>query len=259
MRRCILLAFLAVALLLTVGEDAVGKGKPLWQFKATRAGDVTGRLDFGVVHRDGVIYSVSAFYSGKEALLHSKKLKPARRSYAELTETGVLGKYKRWDVVGRVERYWMTFVYKGTVKVRYEKGPRAKGVVREVGKAEAVVPLDGGQPQFAFLLASAGTSGREATCVGVAPAVWGTARVEQVGPDEIVLEDDIVEKREVNRWKVTGDCGEYDVYLDQYGQPLVITSGDRRYERFATDLGIPETEVEADEPAKKKADEKDEE
>ncbi|MBL6975295.1 MAG: hypothetical protein ISR64_06135 [Deltaproteobacteria bacterium] len=214
------------------------KGKPLWKFKAMMGEKVTGRFDFGVVHRDEKVFVVSAFYAGEKALQppeKKKKLKPVRRAYGELTEQGTLGRYKRWDIRDQVERYWMTFVYKGKVKVRYEKGPGAKGEVEEMGEREAVVPLDGGQPQFAYLLADAGESGREVACVGVSPPTWGKATVVFSGPDEVTLTGTPEEKRKVDRWDILGDCGQFKVYLDATKEPVLITMGEVRYERIATD------------------------
>lgn len=227
----------AFALSLTLlSADVVAKKKPLWRFRILQGEEVKGRMEFGVVRREGTIYVVSAFYAGLEATGKRKKEKPVRRAYAELAEPGILGKYKRWDIRNKVERYWMTFTFKGMVKVRYEKGPGAKGEVKELGEGTAVAPLDGGQPQFAYLLAAAGESGREVACVGVSPPVWGKATVVFSGPEKVTLKDDIEETRKTSRWDVIGDCGKFKVYLDEFKQALLITTEGERYERFATDL-----------------------
>ncbi|NOZ00436.1 MAG: hypothetical protein GXP54_00915 [Deltaproteobacteria bacterium] len=221
------------AFMLLAPQGAAG-AKPLWQFRVMQGEKISGRLDFGVVHREGIIYAVSAFYAGEQALDTGKhkKIKPDRRSYAELEEPGLLGKYKRWDVRKKVERYWMTFIYKGKVKVRYEKGPGAKGEVTEVGEAKTVVPLDAGQPQLAYLLAAAGESGREVACVGASPMVWGKTTVVFSGPEEIVLPGAGEEKTKAARWDVMGDCGQFKVYLDESGKPLLITSESEKYIRL---------------------------
>lgn len=233
----VLMALVVAAMAMPSGLWA--KGKPLWEFKTLSGDKVTGRFDFGVVHREKKVFAVSAFYTGEEALeitgKKKKKLKPTRRAYVELTEAGTLGRYKRWDIREKVERYWMTFVYKGKVKVRYEKGPGAKGEVREVGEGDAVVPVDAGQPQFAFLLATAGESGREVACVGASPPVWGKATVVFSGPDEVALTGALEVKRKVDRWDILGDCGQFKVYLDDKKEPVLITTGTERYERITAD------------------------
>ncbi len=209
-----------------------GEARPRWQFAVVRDGAETGRMDVGLARHDGTVFLVSAFYPGRDALQRrARKAKPTRRSYAELPEPGVLGKFKRWETLGRVEHYWMLFSLDKTVRVRHEKGAGGKADVREVGKGTAVVPLDPSHPLLAWLLVSADRSARTVACANPVPGVLGEARVTPAGADEVETRDG--QDRAASRFDVTGDCGTFAVWLDDQGEPLVLESGDERYVRVA--------------------------
>ena len=193
-----------------------------------RDGEVRGRLDIGVARREGTIYAVSALYVGKDILSRpAKKMKPVQRSYVELAEPGTLGKYKRWEVSGRIEHYYLVFAYEGKVKVRHEQGAGGKADVRELGKATGVVPLDPAQPHLAWLLVASSPAAREVPCAN--PQAFGRARVAPGGAGEVALQG---QPRTANRFEITGDCGTFTLWLAPSGELLVIESGADRYERI---------------------------
>ncbi len=208
-----------------------GQAQARWRFAVVRGGEVAGRMDVGLARREGVVFMVSAFYPGREALHRpSKKMKPARRSYAELLEPGVLGKFKRWETVGRVEHYWMLFALDGKVRVRHEKGMGGKADVRDLGKGQAVVPLDPSQPFLAWLVLSADRFARTVPCAGPAPGILGQARIEPAGTSEVRTLDG--RTLSATRSDITGDCGSFTLWTDAQGEPLVVESGPDRYERM---------------------------
>lgn len=208
-----------------------GEARPRWRFAVIRDGEEAGRMDVGLARRDGLVFLVSAFYPGRDAVHRlMKKDRPSRRSYAELPEPGVLGKFKRWETLGRVEHYWMLFALDGKVKVRHEKGAGGKAEVREVGKGTGVVPLDPGQPHLAWLLVATDRSARTVACANPVPGTVGQARVAPAGEEEVQTRDG--PRRTAARYEVTGDCGTFIVWLDGQGEPLVLASGSERYVRL---------------------------
>ncbi len=207
-----------------------GEARPRWRFAVVQDGEVAGRMDVGLARHDGTVFMTSAFYPGRDALQRrTKKAKPARRSYAELPEPGVLGKFKRWETLGRVEHYWMLFLLDGKVKARHEKGAGGKADVREVGRGAAVVPLDPGQPHLAWLLVSKDRTARTVACANPVPGVLGEARVAPAGTGEVRTLDG--QDRPASRYDVTGDCGTFAVWLDGQGEPLALESGGEQYVR----------------------------
>ena len=206
-------------------------GTTQWTFAVSRAGKAAGRLEVGIARRDGETFAVSACYPGVSvAKALPKKAKPAVRSYAELGQGGTLGKYKRWEPRGKGEQYWFVFPFEGKVKLRYEKGPGDKGKVKVLGEGDRVVPLDREQPQLAWLLAGPGKPA-ETACAGANPAVFGKAQVRRSGSEEVDLYGG--GKATLDRWVATGDCGDFSVYLDASGDPVVMLSGQTRYDRVA--------------------------
>lgn len=204
---------------------------PRWRFAVVRDGEVAGRMDIMLARRDGKIFMVSAFYPGREAVAQrAKKTKPSRRSYAELLEPGFLGKFKRWEIVGRLEHYWILFSLDGTLRVRHEKGLGGKANVRELGKEASVVPLDVKQPFLAWLLVASGPSARTSQCASPAPGTMGVARLTPEGNEEVDTRDG--QRRTARRFDVSGDCGTFTIWLDEQGDPLVIEAGGERFERL---------------------------
>ncbi len=207
------------------------EARPRWRFAVVRDGEETGRMDVGLARRDGLVFLVSAYYPGRDAVHRfTKKDRPSRRSYAELPEPGVLGKFKRWETLGRVEHYWMLFVLDGKVKVRHEKGAGGRAEVREIGKGAGVVPLDPGQPLLAWLAVAADRSARTIPCANAVPGTVGQARVAPAGDEEVQTRDET--RRTAARYEVSGDCGTFTVWLDGQGEPLVLASGSERYVRL---------------------------
>ncbi|MBM4395255.1 MAG: hypothetical protein FJ087_06150 [Deltaproteobacteria bacterium] len=227
--RTLVGAALAAALVVAVPASAEPKDVTKWPYAATRGGKVLGRLDVAFAKRDGQVYLVTGFYPGQAAVKDRKGGKPATRSYAELDPEGMLGKYKRWEVKGKGYLYWMAFLFDGKVKVRHERGVGDKGKVKDVGEAGKVRPLDHGQPQLAWLLTGAGKPA-EIDCVGVNPGAFGKARVEKGGEEPVELTGG--GKASLQRWEVGGDCGEYLVWTDGKGEPVVMETGGVRYERL---------------------------
>lgn len=224
----------AITTMAVVLAPREGEARPRWRFAVVRDGGETGRMDVGLARRDGTVFLVSAFYPGRDALQRrAKKTKPARRSYAELPEPGVLGKFKRWETLGRIEHYWMLFSLDGKVRVRHEKGAGGRADVREVGQGAAIVPLDPGQPHLAWLLVSAERSARTVACANPVPGAVGQARVVPAGADEVRTRDG--QGRAASRFDITGDCGTFAVWLDGQGEPLALESGGDRYERIELD------------------------
>lgn len=199
-----------------------------WPYAVTRGGKVAGRMDVAHANRDGMTFVVTGFYPGQAAIKDRKGGKPSTRSYAELAGDGTLGKYKRWETKGKGYLYWMAFVFDGKVKVRHERGVGDKGRVKEVGAAEAVRPLDREQPQLAWLLTGPGKPA-ETACVGLNPGTFGRARVALAGSEDVEVGGT---RRTLEKWTVSGDCGDYSVWRDARGEPVVMTSGSTRYERL---------------------------
>lgn len=208
-----------------------GEARPRWRFAVVRDGEEAGRMDVGLARRDGTVFMVSAFYPGREALQRrAKKTRPARRSYAELPEPGVLGKVKRWETLGRVEHYWMLFALDKKVRVRHEKGAGGKADVREIGQGTAVVPLDRGLPHLAWLLVSTDRSARTVACASPVPGTVGQARVAPAGAEKVRTLDG--QDRAASRFDITGDCGTFAVWIDGQGEPLALESSDGRSVRI---------------------------
>jgi hypothetical protein len=227
---------LAVAASLGAGP-AAAKDSESWQFVASRGGKTAGRFDVGIVHRDGTIFATGAYYKGEGAVKDRARRKgPAIRAYGELTGDGTLGKYKRWESGKGGDAYWMAFVYEGKTRVRHETGG-GSGKVTDLGKSEAVFPLDPGQPQLAFLLASGGNADREVACVSASPSKLGKAKVHKGGEEDVDLPGG--GKAKLVRWTVSGDCGSFSVYLDPEGEPKVMLADDVRFDRLP-DLPQPE-------------------
>jgi len=213
---------------LFLGGAALGEEEPTrYYFAVVGGGKVTGRVDVGLVKRDNQVFLVSGFFPGSWAIKNPGSGKPTRRAYAELENDGTLGKYKRWDNRGKGYRYWMAFVFEGKVKIRYEKGVGDKGRVKDVAEATAVRPLDTSRPELAWLLLGLD---KETQCVGVNPQAFGKARVEKTGEEGVQLLDG--RKLTLTHWRVTGDCGNYDVFTNAKGEPVVIQAQKLRYERL---------------------------
>jgi hypothetical protein len=220
---------LLAAVLAAPASAAAREGQ--WRFAVSKGGKLTGRLDVGVARRDGTLFAVAGFYGGAAAVKEKRtRAKPEGRSYAELEPDGTLGKYKRWEAKGQRNLYWMTFQYGGKVKARFETGLGNTGKVKDVGAGEKVVPLERDQPQLAWLLVDGGHAGPFA-CVGANPAVLGKAQLANAGPEEIDLAGGA--KARLQKWTVTGDCGEYAVWVDAAGDPQVMSTGTTRYDRIA--------------------------
>lgn len=223
------LASLLVAVAVLLPGVSAAKDNPLVGFAESRNGKVVGRLDATVVVKEDAAYAVSVFYAGTAAVKDGKKGKPDYRSYAELDAGGLLGKLKYWEKAPNGEKYWMAFLFEGKVKVRHEKGPGDKGSAEELGKAEGVIPLQDGLPQLAWLRARLGQEG-EFPCVSAKARKLGKATVRRVGEEEVDLPGGARES--LVRWTVGGDCGTASVWVDNGGSPVVMTSGDARFDRI---------------------------
>jgi hypothetical protein len=123
----------------------------------------------------------------------------------------------------------MAFNYEGKIKLRFENGPGDKGKVKELGAAEKVVPLDREQPQLAYLLVRDGRAG-DVACAGASPGVLGKGHVARAGDEDVDLYGG--GKATLAKWAVTGDCGEFQVYVDGQGEPVVMAAGATRYDRL---------------------------
>ena len=215
-------------LVLAISFPVLAKSSRSMSFAVSKAGKVTGRMDVGVSYRDSGIFAVSSFIHGVAAVKEMKKGKQAIRTYAELDSNGSIGKYKRWEAKGRGDRYWFAFVYDGKLKVRHETGPGDKGTTKELGVAAQAVPLDFEQPHLAWLLID---NRRDAVeCVGLNPTVMGKATVKNAGDEDV----DVFGggKERLTRWVVSGDCGEFTVFVDTNGAPKVMVSGSARFDRM---------------------------
>jgi len=215
---------LVVAVMVALPLGTLAKGSGTFSFAVSKAGKVTGRMDVRVSRRDGGIFATSAFTPGVAAVKEHKKGKLTVRTYAELGRDGTIGKFKRWEG----EQYWFAFVYDKVLKVRYEKTSGVPGSVRDLGAIKAV-PLDTEQPHLAWLLADSGQN--SVACVGLHPTRTGQAAIQKAGADE---EIDVLNgmKARVTRWTVSGDCGEYVVYVDPDGSPRVMVAGEARFDRM---------------------------
>lgn len=204
---------------------------PIIKFAVYNQGKVAGRMDFGVVKRDEITFAVSAFYQGESSVKNPKaKAKPTIRAAGELEGMGFLGKYKRWETQGKEEHYWFAFIYDGNIKIRHEIQIKKKNIanVKEMGKMVQVVPLEPDQPGFALLLANAQTS--DLSCISAKSMKVGKVSSQLQGEEEVATFGGV--KRTLKKWVVSGDCGEYIIYLDEQGNPLVIISAGKTYQRM---------------------------
>lgn len=198
-------------------------------FAAIRGGEVVGRVEVGLARSEGTVFLVTAFYKGKDLSVPKKK-RPSKRAYAELAEPGYLGKYKRWEVLGQSEHYWMLFAFGEKIRVRHEKGEGGKAEVKELGKGGKVVPLDVGMPTLAWLLVVSNKAGGMATCASPLGSSVGKANVAPAGQEKVETWQGQV--FEADRLDVTGDCGRFTVWLDQGGKPVILESEAERWERL---------------------------
>jgi len=219
---------MAVVMAVAMSSPVLAKSSRSMSFAVSRDGKVTGRMDVNISKRDSGIFAVSSFVPGVAAVKEHKNGKPSIRTYAELDVNGAIGKFKRWEVKGKGDRYWFAFVYDGKVKVRHEKGAGDKGSTKELGVAAKTVPLDIEQPHLAWMLIDDHRDAVE--CVGLKTTVLGKATVQKVGDEDL----DVFGggKKLLTHWAVRGDCGEYSVYVDADGLPTVMVSGSARFDRM---------------------------
>lgn len=224
----LVLGFAAAAL----GGSSVAnaQARSLIEFKVVQSGKDLGRYDMGVVRNEGGTFVVGNFYPGAQALTGKKRGTPEHRLYGELDTEGLLGKYKRWLRHGGNQEYWMVFLFKNEIKVRHEDVEGGKGQVSVLGKGTAVVPMDPGMPALAWALLGTQPVEREMACAGTTTGAWGKARVVSKGARD--FDDGEGGKVSLAHWKVEGDCGTVDLFLDAAGVPQRVQAGDRQYERF---------------------------
>lgn len=216
--------------LVVAGAPALASGRPLIEFRVEEGGKVRGRYDMGIVRNEGMTFVVGNFYPGAQALKGKKRGKPEHRLYGELDAAGALGKYKRWVRHGGDQEYWMAFLFKDEVKLRHEDVEGGKGQVKTLGKAAGAAPMDPGMPALAWALLGEKPAPREVACAGTTAGSWGTARVVDKGTVEV--DDGDGGKASLAHWRVEGDCGTVDLFLDADGKPRRMQAGERTYERF---------------------------
>lgn len=225
MRTLVLSMGLVVLLSHAYAQEDTNK----WSFVVSRGGKAIGRLVVGIASAEDSWFVSAAFYEGEKAVKSVKGLHPKVRSYAELQKDMTIGKYKRWEPIGKGSRYWMLFPYEGKVRLRYEKGPGDKGRVKELGDGESVSPLDREQPQLAYLLVRSSRTG-VVPCASANPAKLGTANVTKIGEEEIEIYGG--SKQSLTKWTVTGSCGEFQIFVDGRNEPVVMTAGQIRYDKI---------------------------
>lgn len=220
----------AFTIMLGGASPAAAQVPSLVEFKVSQAGKEIGRYDMGLVRNEGGTFVVGNFYPGAQALTGKKRGTPEHRLYGELDAEGLLGKYKRWLRHGGNQEYWMVFLFKNEIKVRHEDVEGGKGQVAVLGKGTAVVPMDPGVPALAWALLGTEPAEREMACAGTTTGAWGKARVVAKGARD--FDDGQGGKVSLAHWRVEGDCGAADLFLDAEGVPLRMQAGDRQYERF---------------------------
>jgi hypothetical protein len=247
-RVCVWMTIVALSLVLGPGTVEAQKKKKIKTYRVIRADKVVGRFDMNTARQDGEIFVVSAYYPGTKALHASRPGSPTVRSYAELDGQGYLNRYKRWEKVGKQEPYWFAFVHEKNVRVLHEPDAGGKGKVKVLGPAQQVVPIDGEMPQLAFTALAVLRQEREFSCVGVKPSAWGKGRIIKVGnvpqgDKAAAMDSDPLEEGEqgekvpfagpvptLERWRVDGDCGRFEIYLDGTGEAVRMVAGETNFE-----------------------------
>lgn len=219
---------LAVAVLAVTGAATAARAqepeeprREPWVFQVQKGAKVVGRYDFNLVARETGVFAIAAAYADGKALAKRKPGRPDVRAHAELDPKGLLGKYKRWKSKGKNSAlYWLAFAMEGDVKIRSEKEDGQNSKVVDLGKADAVYPLEPDQPFLAWLLIR-DRAEREVACVGTGSAAIGKARVAkgQAATGE--------------SWTVSGDCGSFTVLVDANGEPAEFAAGERKWVRVA--------------------------
>ncbi len=200
-----------------------------WSFAVSKGGKLLGRLDVGVAKSADTLFASAPYYADPAAVKAKRGLKPAVRSYAELSPDGALGKYKRWETKGKGAQYWFAFPFEKKIRLRYEKGVGDKGKVKDLGTGDKVLPLDAGQPHLAYLRVGDGKPA-DFACVAANPSAFGKAHVAKAGQEDVDLYGG--GKATLTHWAVTGDCGDFQVYVDDKGEPVVMATGALRYDRL---------------------------
>jgi hypothetical protein len=222
---------LAVAATMALSLPASAQSGGLTEFRVETGDKHLGRYDMAVVRNEGGVFVVGNFYAGKKALTGKKRGTPEKRLYAELTVDGVLGKCKRWVRKGSNEEYRMLFQYEKEVKMRVEKVEGGRGEVSTLGEVTSVSPMDLDSPALAMAILGAEPAERVVPCAGFTKGAFGQAKVSFAGPQEFPVSEE--ETISLNLWKIEGDCGTAEVYLDESGAPVRFkTADDKIYVKF---------------------------
>lgn len=243
---------LAFVLPVTAGAETLSK-----YIVRDKAGKTLGLMECSHVEREEGIFASSAFYKGAKAVESKKGMKPLVRSYGELASDATMNKYKRWKEVGSNTNNWVIFKFGKDIKKRSAVGEsNVKLVV--LGKQKPVYVIERDQPYLAVLLLKKDQPERTVSCVAAEMDKIGEASVKLVGSEMVVLPKPVVAKAvvakavvagtdvavegvveatapvdevvEMLHWKISGSCGDLDIWQTAAGKAIKVENVDTVYE-----------------------------